>query len=241
MFQNKNYIVTGGANGIGLATARLLKARGAQVILWDVREDQLQGAGQKLGLQDYAVVNVTDAESIQRGLDAAQQQYGRVDGVIHCAGIARVGMFEAVSIEQHRAVIETNLFGTLAVSHTALPLLRQSKGTLVLVSSVSAFYGLLRIELTGSGVYLGVISPHFVDTALYREESTKGAVSRGNPLFIELLTAETIASAIVKGIEQRKFMIWASWKSRLLYLFSRYGDFLAGRMMAKTWLDARKG
>jgi NAD(P)-dependent dehydrogenase (short-subunit alcohol dehydrogenase family) len=255
-FQNKTFLVTGGANGIGFETARLLKQRGARVVLWDVDENAVQQAAGKIEAE-YGVADVTQPEMIQRELDVIRERNGKLDGVVHCAGIARGGLFEQVPLQQHRKVVEINLFGTLAVAYTVLPLLRESKGSLVLISSVSAFYGppefssyaaskagvlnfaqLLRIELTGSGVHLGVICPHFVDTALYRNESTKAAVSRANPLFIELLTAERIAQVIVRGIEKRQFMMWSSWKSRMLYLFSRYGDFIAHRMMAKTWMDA---
>lgn len=259
MFKDRVFLVTGAANGIGLATAHLLQVRGAQVVLWDVDDGRLQTAVAELGgTAGHAAVDVTQPDTIRHGLEQIQQTYGRLDGVIHCAGIARVGMFEQMPLEHHRQVIEINLFGTLAVSQAVLPLLRESKGSLVLISSVSAFYGSpefssyastkagvlnfaqgLRIELMGSGVHLGVICPHFVDTPLYRNESTKAAVSRANPLFIELLTPEHIARVIVRGIEKRQFMLWASWKSRLLYLFSRYGDFAAYRMMAKTWNDAR--
>jgi NAD(P)-dependent dehydrogenase (short-subunit alcohol dehydrogenase family) len=253
MFTDKVFLITGAANGIGLATARALHARGAAVILWDVDEASLVTAVAAIPGARCAVVDVTQPEAISRAL----QTVDRLDGVVHSAGIARAGMFEGVALEQHRRVIEINLFGTLAVAHAVLPKLRQSQGSLVMVSSVSAFYGppefssyaatkagvlnfaqLLRIELAHNGVHVGVICPHFVDTALYRDESAKSAMSRANPLLIELRTADQIASAIVRGIEGRRFMIWSSWKARVLYWYSRYGDFAAHLVMTKIWRDA---
>ncbi|HEX2622263.1 MAG TPA: SDR family oxidoreductase [Phototrophicaceae bacterium] len=258
MFKDQIFLVTGGANGIGLATARALKKRGAKLALWDVDAVALQTVSSELDAVT-AVVDVTRSETIQTGLQALVEHYGRLDGVIHCAGIARGGLFEEVPLEQHRRVIEINLFGTIAVTQLVLPLLRRSKGSLVLISSVSAFYGppgfssyaatkagvlnfaqLMQVELTGSGVHIGVICPHFVDTALYQLESRKSALTKGSSPLLELRTPDQIAVSILRGIERRKFMIWAGWKARLIYLMTRYLDFAGYRVMLMTWRRAQK-
>jgi len=253
MFTNKHFLITGAAEGIGLATAQTLKAKGAHLTLWDVSPTVAERA-QTLGAAS-AVVNVTDEAQVTQ----AMQAIDTLDGVIHCAGIARTGLFDQVPLSEHKRVLDVNVYGTMVVAHAALPKLKQSRGALVLMGSVSAFYGApeyssyaaskaavlnfaqgLRIELEGSGVYVGVVNPHFVDTALYQNHVTKTALSRGNPLFIEVKTPSEIAQSIVRGIERKSFMIRTGWRSMLIFRISRYANFVAHPLMGDTYRRAAR-
>lgn len=253
MLTNKHFLITGAAEGIGLATAQALKAKGARLTLWDMNATVAERA-QALDA-DCAIVNVTDEAQVTQ----AMQAIGTLDGVIHCAGIARTGLFDQVPLAQHKLVLDVNVYGSMVVAHAALPKLKQSRGALVLIASVSGFYGVpeyssyasgkaavlnfaqgLRIELEGSGVYIGVVNPHFVDTALYQNHITKTALSRGNSLFIEVKTPPEIAQSIVHGIEHRHFMIRTGWRSTLIFRLTRYANFMAHPLMGDTYRRAAR-
>ncbi|MCU0495950.1 MAG: SDR family oxidoreductase [Anaerolineae bacterium] len=258
MFQDKVYLITGGANGIGLATAQALKRRGAQLAIWDVDATCLENAGRDLGAYTE-IIDVAHPESVQRGVTQLIAKFGRLDGVIHSAGIARGGVFDEMSLEQHRRVLEVNLFGTLTITHSTLKHLRPTGGALVLISSVSAFYGPpefhsyaaskagvlnfgegLRVELHDTGVYVGVVCPYFTDTALYRNEANKARLARVDSPLNELGKPEVVAEAILRGIEKREFLVLPTWRARLIYWLSRYGAFLGARFMLNTWLKAQR-
>lgn len=256
MFADKHFIVTGAASGIGLATAKALIAEGARVTFWD-KDPQV---AERAGACDYAIVDVTQADTIHRALHACLERVGRLDGVVHCAGIARVGNFEQLDIEQYRQVVLVNLFGSIAVAHAALPYIQKTHGSFIFVSSVSAFYGPpdfvvygatkaavlnlaqgLRVEYGASGAHIGVICPHFVDTPMYQQESRKSVLSKSRSPFIELRGAETIAEAIIRGIRRRQFMIWTGWRPRLIFWLTRLTFFAAHRIMASTWRQSLSG
>lgn len=248
----QHFLITGGAAGIGLATARLLRQRGAEVTLWDMDGQALEKAAASLSAH-YDVVNVTDADAVA----AAMGRITHLDGVIHCAGIMRTGLFINVPVEQHRQVIDVNLNGTIYVAHAALPLLMRSKGALVLMASVSGYYGTpeystyaaskaavlsfaqaLQIEMEGTGVYVGVVAPHFVNTGLYRDHATQTALSKGQKLFVELKTPEQIAQSIANGLRQRPFWIRTGWRTSMVFYLTRYAHFAAHRLMGRTYRQA---
>ena len=254
VFTGKGYIITGAASGIGLATARILKQRGAMLSLWDQNAEALDGIKTQLGAAHSFALDVTEANAVQAGMIEALGQLGEIHGVIHAAGILHTGIFEDVALEIHRRTIEVNLFGTLSVAHTAVPHLKSTRGSLVLFGSSSAFYGspeyssygatkaailnlaqTLRIELAEASVHVGVVNPLFVSTPMFNAPHGQSRLSASQSPFTHVYTAEQVAEAVVRGIERRKFMIWVGWRSRLIFWLSRYGSVISGRMMARTW------
>lgn len=253
-FNGKRYVVTGGASGIGFEVAKLLHRRGAQVALWDNNRERLQTAVETEASALVCVVDVTDPAQIDAATQTLIAHWGGIDGVIHCAGIAKVGVFSDHSVEQFRRVVEVNLFGTIATAHTFIPYLKTSHGSLILLASVSGFYGspefavygatkagilnfaqALRIELHGTGVHVGIVCPHFVDTALYRAEALDARLAQARSPLVELKTAAQIAPSILRGIERGAFMIYPSWRARLIFTTSRYLHAFSHRAMLQTW------
>ena len=146
-----------------------------------------------------------------------------------------------------------NLLGTLAMAQVAIPHLQQTKGSLVLMSSSAAFYGLpefstysaskagvlsfaqaLRFEQEQYGVHIGVVCPMAVDTPMVTPEHWENA--RLYPSTGYAHTAEDVAHAIQRGIQKRDFMIWANLRSRFLFWLSRYFSFLSHRVVRYLWL-----
>ena len=81
-------LITGGASGLGLATAETLVEAGSKVMLLDLNEDNAKAAVEKLGSDSsYVIANVTDEESVQAAIDKTIDNFGGLHIVVNCAGI----------------------------------------------------------------------------------------------------------------------------------------------------------
>jgi 2-keto-3-deoxy-L-fuconate dehydrogenase len=130
-------LVTGGASGIGLATARLLARRGAAVAVLD-REPHGAGDG-VLALE----ADVTDDDAVRAATRRAAEGLGGVDILVNNAGIGAQGNVEANPYDEWRRVIDVNLLGAVRATRAALPHLRRSdRAAIVNVCSIAATTGL---------------------------------------------------------------------------------------------------
>jgi NAD(P)-dependent dehydrogenase (short-subunit alcohol dehydrogenase family) len=136
-FEGLAAIVTGGASGIGRATAELLAARGAKVAALDINPDQV--ADPLVGIR----CDVTDDASVQAAVAEAADRFGRLDIVINNAGIGAQGDVAANDDAQWQQVLDVNVIGMARVSRAALPWLRQSpSAAIVNTCSIAAWAGL---------------------------------------------------------------------------------------------------
>ena len=128
-------IVTGGAAGIGAATAEELIARGADVAILDRTDDGPSGA--------FTVqCDVTDNDSVHRAVAAVLDRFGRLDVLVNNAGIGAVGDVAANDESEWAKVLDINVIGMARVSAAALPHLRRSDhGAIVNMCSAVAFVG----------------------------------------------------------------------------------------------------
>lgn len=142
-------IVTGGASGIGRATAAAFLAEGARVALWDA-STQVEQTADELGLGNRAAVlacrvDVTQAGQIAAALDATRAQFGRIDHLVHAAAIGsgKFGFpFDNLTPDDWTRVLEVNVLGTTRVVHAVAPVLReQRRGTIALIASVAGQIG----------------------------------------------------------------------------------------------------
>ena len=135
-FTGQVAIVTGGAGGIGRATALMLAERGARVVVAD-----LAPAGDALPEAILArSVDVCDRASVDRLVAETLAQCGRLDALINCAGAARFAPFDAIGLDQWRAALAANLDGVFNACKAVLrPMMRQRAGRIV---NVAALHGL---------------------------------------------------------------------------------------------------
>src|SRR5438132_4291905 len=140
--EGKVVVITGASSGLGDATARLLSAQGATVVLGARRLDRLQSLADELtagGGKALAVAtDVTHCDQVKRLVDAAMQPYGRIDVMINNAGIMPRAPLERLTIEDWNRTIDVNIKGVLYGIAAALPQMKQQKaGHMIFVSSVA--------------------------------------------------------------------------------------------------------
>lgn len=144
-------VVTGGASGLGEATARELASAGAKVTIFDINEERGSAVAKELG-GVFARVDVTSEDSVTAGLDLGAKAHGEARVLINCAGIAigekTVGKGTPHNLDNFTRVIQINLIGTFncirlaAARMVALdPLADEERGVIVNTASVAAFEG----------------------------------------------------------------------------------------------------
>ncbi|MDX6637348.1 MAG: hypothetical protein QOJ01_859 [Solirubrobacterales bacterium] len=144
-FEGRKALVTGGASGIGAATARRLAAEGAEVWIGDLNESGAADVAAEIS--GHAVrLDVTDLDSAGAAVEAAG---GRLDILINNAGMDEFGFFGETTVDQWHRILAVNLVGVLACTHAALPGMRAAGyGRIVSTSSEAG-----RVGSKGSAVY----------------------------------------------------------------------------------------
>ncbi len=111
---NKIAVVTGGSRGIGQAVSELFVQEGATVIIWDLLEageTVAEGLRAKGGQAEFVKISVTDAEEVNKQMQAVVDKYGRIDILINNAGITRDRTLQKMTDEEWKLVIDVNLTG----------------------------------------------------------------------------------------------------------------------------------
>ncbi len=224
-------LVTGGARGIGFATARALVARGASVAIADLDLDATTRAASQL--HDSRAIgvaaDVTDRGAVQRAVAETVERFGGLDVVVANAGIAsRVATFRAMPTETFQRVIDVDLFGVTRTVEAALPQIIERRGHVVVISSIYAFtngvgavpYAMskaaveqfgraLRVELAPQGAsasvaYFGFIDTEMVHRAIDADELADMMLSSLPRPLRKRLQPAVAGEAIVRGIERRQ-------------------------------------
>lgn len=187
--KEKVALITGGANGIGLATAERFAKEGAKIILWDVSDqgsevvDRLKKEGHEAIFQK---ISVTNTDEVQKAVDAAREYFGRIDILINNAGITRDRTLLKMSKQEWDDVIAVNLTGVFNCTQAIAPIMKaQNYGRIVSASSnvairgnygqtnyvatKSAIIGMTKVwamELGRFGITANCIAPGFIQTAM---------------------------------------------------------------------------
>jgi 3-oxoacyl-[acyl-carrier protein] reductase len=138
-------IITGGARGIGKATAELFAKEGAKVIIWDMLEVG-EATANDIHRQGYECsfmkVSVTDVPLIEAATEAVFQQYGRIDILVNNAGITRDKSLLKMSYQEWQQVIDINLSGVFNCTKTVVPyMIKNQFGRILCASSVVGVHG----------------------------------------------------------------------------------------------------
>lgn len=130
-------LVTGAARGIGLATTKLFIEDGWRVAMVDRDGDELALAAKGINGASPLVYDVSQPDDVDAMVEAVQSSFGRIDAVVNNAGVADFGPIEETDFARWRRVMETNLDGVFLVSQAAIPALKETKGALVNIASIS--------------------------------------------------------------------------------------------------------
>jgi len=177
-------LVTGGSSGIGLAIARMLREEGFDLTLVSRRPERVEAAASELGVVGIAA-NVAGAEDCERIVAEHRERFGRLDVLVNSAGVGIGGRVEELPVKHLDLQLGVNLRGLFLVTQAAIPLLRESRGWIVNLASISgtlptpglATYGAtkaavialtrsLNEELDADGVRAIALCPGFVDTPM---------------------------------------------------------------------------
>lgn len=177
-------VITGGARGIGAATARRFAAEGSRVVVWD-REPPAAGTLPEQSVR-FAPVDVTDRTAVEAGIQQAIAIEGGVDILINNAGITRDGFASLLSLDEWESVLRVNLTGTFLPCRALIPHLRERRrGRIINTASTSAFgnrgqanyaaskagvIGLTRtlaLELARDGITVNCVAPGTIDTEMF--------------------------------------------------------------------------
>lgn len=151
--QNGVFVVTGGGSGLGAATARMLVEAGAKVVLADVNREAGEALAAELGSAvAFALTDVTDADSGKAAIDLAVSRFGRLTGLVSCAGVAPaekvVGRDAPHKLESFARTVSINLIGTFNMLRLAADVMSKAepdaggeRGVIINTASVAAFDG----------------------------------------------------------------------------------------------------
>ena len=221
-------VVTGGASGIGLATAYALYTQGAHVVLADINGEGLQRAAQQVQQSNpdstarivTAVTDVAQEGNVQALMRQTLDIDGRIDLVVCSAGIGRGGPIDTFTAEQMQTMMNINFMGIYHCVQAALPAMRQQQsGHFVFLSSVAGKLGsplltaycaskwavrgfsiALRAELHETGIGITTVYPAWVDTPMIHQENDDV-----QNLHVEaMLTPQYVAAEILQAVQEER-------------------------------------
>ncbi|BAD55774.1 SDR family oxidoreductase [Nocardia farcinica] len=182
----KVVVITGGARGIGYATARTLRDLGAQVAIGDVDEAKVKESGAELGLDVYGALDVTDPDSFEAFLDQVERTLGPIDVLVNNAGIMPTGHFADEPDRVSRRILDINVYGVVLGSKLATRrMLERGRGHVINIASLAgvvatpglatycaskaavlALTDTLRLEYRDRGIEFSAVTPTFTNTEL---------------------------------------------------------------------------
>ncbi|HEX6980703.1 MAG TPA: SDR family NAD(P)-dependent oxidoreductase [Alphaproteobacteria bacterium] len=220
----KVILVTGGAQGIGLAVATALARERARIAVVDVNRDGANAVARMLSAGDVAarayMLDVRDAAATRRVIETIEQELGPIHGVVAAAGVARAAPADTMDEETWNLVLDVNLKGTfLTAQAAAAPMLRRRNGVIVMIASITGFGGqagranyaaskwgvisltkTLAIEWGHRGVRVNAVAPNAVDTEMIRrgvpESFVAGVIEDRTPLG-RIAQPDEVADAIL--------------------------------------------
>ncbi|MFR9752561.1 SDR family oxidoreductase [Nocardia sp. 004] len=212
--RGKIVVITGGARGIGLATATALQALGARIAIGDIDEAAAKDSGSTRDFEFYGKLDVTDQSSFENFLDEVERTLGPIDVLINNAGIMPIGKLADEPDRVTRRILDINVYGVILGSKLGLHrMLPRGRGHIINIASLAGeshvsglatynaskhavlgFTDTLREEYRGTGLHFSSVLPTLTNTELGSGLTTP----------VRAAEPEEIADAIAKLIAKPK-------------------------------------
>ena len=248
-FSEKTVYIVGGSSGIGLATAKMLSAKGTHVIIFARRKDRLESAlaeiascgcskAQRFSCMQMDVSNRADVEAV---MSTAVAKFGAPEVLINCAGRAYPHYFKDITYEQFDETMKINLYGIWNTVSVLVPYMKERGGYIVNTSSMAGLIGVfgytdysaskfaiigfseaLRSELKRYGITVSVLCPPDTDTpGLDEENKTKPEETKAISASAGLMQPDEVARALIKGMQKEKFLIIPGFDGKSTFMIKR--------------------
>ncbi|MFC6942453.1 SDR family NAD(P)-dependent oxidoreductase [Salinirubellus sp. GCM10025818] len=187
MLDSKVAIITGGASGIGRATAAEFIAEGAEVVIADIDEDRGTAVAEELGCE-FVRTDVSEYDQVDELVESTVQEHGRLDVMVNNAGIGSETSIEEMELEEWHRVVEVDLSGVMYGMKASLPHLDESDGCIINTASIYGLVGgkgaasysaakggvvnltqQVAIDYADEGIRVNSVCPGFVDTPMTEE------------------------------------------------------------------------
>lgn len=256
-FKEKTFVVTGASSGIGRAVSAMLAQRGAKVVSMARTLKKLETLKTQAGPNIIVFQgDVTREEDCGSAIEIAVSTTGRLDGIIHNAGVSMRALAEETDIQVYRDIMEVNFFSMHYFLKHGLKHVIKTKGHIAAVSSMMGRYSTqersgynaskhalqgylnsVRLEIMKKGVHVMVISPGFVQTensvnALTADGSRYGKMDRA---LAGGLTPKQTAAIILDGLERRKRDVFpAGLKEKIGLFLSKWAPSVLDNVLIKS-------
>lgn len=265
-FAGKKVVVTGGSSGIGKASAILCARRGSSVCIMGRTASRLESALGEIRSNArsahqrviFEAVDVCDLARLRKAATSIADRLGGVDVLINSAGTTHAGYIEDIPDPAWDAIMQVDYMGTVNAIRAFLPcFVRQKGGTIVNISSVVGYMGVfgyaaysaakfaivglsecLRQDLLPYNIRVSVVYPPDTDTPLWHEENrTRPQETRLLAGTTETLSAERVATALLKGVSRGSFTVVPGMMNKATYTLSRHAPRLVWRLVSRKLRD----
>lgn len=254
--KDKVIIITGGSSGIGKALASHFGLKGSRVLITGRVKEELEAAVAELSNKGIDIVGCQGDVSLRadndRMVDLAISKFGKIDVLINNAGISMRALFQDMDLEVIRKIMDINFFGAVYATHSCLPHLIKSKGTIVGISSIAGYRGLpgrtgyssskfalngfleaLRTELIKTGVHVLIACPGFTASNIRKRSLLKDGSAQGDSPREEgkMMTSEECAMHIYNATVKRKKTLILTGQGKLTVFLNKWVPGLLDRFV----------
>jgi short-subunit dehydrogenase len=258
--KEKVVLISGGSRGLGFAMAEKLGAAGAKLVIAARGEKRLEESRKLLERKGYDVLSVAGDVGVwkdsRRIVDRAVERFKCIDVLVNNAGVSMRGLFNDLSLDVCRQIIDTNLFGSIYLTRAAVDYLKKSKGQVLFISSIAGIRGFpgssiycatkgglknfcesLRLELETWGVHVGIV---FLGYTAHDPE--KRILDADGSLILpdrpETHSQEKAAGLILKMIRKQKKQLVTTPLGRFCYVSYRISPWIVEKVV--QWAQQKK-